>query len=127
MQHDPDHSFWRFLFRRSRRFRNHALTVCAALLAGAAATDAGAATFSDHNWAGMGGYAGANGLVNATVVDGSGHLYIGGSFNVVGDVPASRIAKWNGTHWSPLGSGLQTSNGWAVVYALAESGGDLYA
>jgi hypothetical protein len=60
-------------------------------------------------------------------VDGFGNLYIGGMFNVVGDVPASRIAKWDGTHWSALGSGVQGSNNWTVVYALAVSGSDLYA
>ena len=47
--------------------------------------------------------------------DGSGPaLCVGGSFTSSGGVPASRIAKWNGTSWSALGSGLDST-----VYALA--------
>src|ERR1041384_66215 len=60
-------------------------------------------------------------------MDGSGNLYIGGWFTAVGDVPANSIAKWNGTNWSALGSGLQLNDNWAFVYALAVSGNDLYA
>ena len=41
-------------------------------------------TFSDANWVSMGGIPGANGGVNAAVIDGSGNLYIGGSFTIVG-------------------------------------------
>ncbi len=38
--------------------------------------------------------------------DGSGPaLYVGGRFTSAGGVPASCIAKWNGTTWSALGSG----------------------
>ena len=43
-------------------------------------------TFSDANWISMGGFPGANGPVNAAVVDSSGNLYIGGGFTAVGDV-----------------------------------------
>src|SRR5207244_1222128 len=44
-------------------------------------------TFSDANWSSM-GFPGANGEVEAAVVDGSGNLYIGGYFTLVGDVIA---------------------------------------
>src|SRR6185295_6402196 len=57
-------------------------------------------TFSDANWISMGGIPGANGAVRAAVVDGSGNLYIGGNFTIVGDVFANHIAKWNGSSWS---------------------------
>ena len=80
-------------------------------------------TFSDANWSSMGGIPGPNGAVSAAVVDGSGNLYIGGEFTLVGDVFANEIAKWNGTSWTPLGSGL----GGGSVSALAVSGSDLYA
>src|SRR6266567_3514669 len=79
-------------------------------------------TFSDANWISMGGFLGADGAVNAAVVDGSGNLYIGGYFTVVRDVFANNIAKWNGSAWSALGSGVNGS-----VSALAVSGTDLYA
>src|SRR6266851_1579154 len=41
-------------------------------------------TFSDANWISMGGIPGANGPVDAAVVDSSGNLYIGGGFSLVG-------------------------------------------
>ena len=86
-------------------------------------------TFSDANWSSMGGFAGADGLVSAAVVDGSGNLYIGGNFNVAGDVIANRVAKWDGSSWSALGSGISggIGEGYAQVSALAVSGSDLYA
>jgi hypothetical protein len=44
--------------------------------------------------------------------DGSGGgpaLFAGGVFKTAGGVSAQRIAKWNGTAWSPLSSGLTAS------------------
>jgi hypothetical protein len=79
-------------------------------------------TFSDANWISLGGFPGANGFVHASVVDGVGNLYVGGSFTEVGDVAANNIAKWNGTAWSALGSGLYGS-----VWTLAVSGSNIYA
>ena len=63
-------------------------------------------TFSDANWVSMGGVPGANGTVNVIAADGAGSLYIGGNFTTVGDVIATNIAKWNGSSWSALGSGM---------------------
>jgi hypothetical protein len=80
-------------------------------------------TFSDADWISMGGIPGTDGEVYASVVDAAGNLYIGGNFTVAGDTTANGIAKWNGTNWTALGSGLL--NG--VVHALALSGSDLYA
>jgi len=79
-------------------------------------------TFSDANWISMGGPPGADNYVQAAVVDGSGNLYIGGNFTVVGDVVANRIAKWDGSSWSALGAGMNNE-----VHALTVSGSDLYA
>src|SRR5207248_7005627 len=69
-----------------------------------------------------GGIPGANDIVLAAVVDGSGNLYVGGYFTIVGDVMANYIAKWNGSSWSALGSGIGFG-----VSALAVSRSDLYA
>ena len=79
-------------------------------------------TFSDANWMSMGGIQGANGLVQTVAVDGAGNLYVGGRFNVIGDLVANYIAKWDGTRWSALGSGM--SGG---VSALVMSGSNLFA
>src|SRR6266704_1113683 len=79
-----------------------------------------AAAFSDANWISMGGIPGAEGLVTATAVDGSGNLYIGGIFNIVGDLLVTNIAKWNGTSWAAM-------PGIGEVFALAASGSNVYA
>jgi hypothetical protein len=55
-------------------------------------------------------------------VDGTGNLVISGEFTVVSDVIANYVAKWNGSSWSALGSGMNGS-----VYALAVSGSNVYA
>jgi len=78
--------------------------------------------FSDENWISMGTLVGTNGDVYAAVVDGIGNLYIGGVFTVAGGAVANYVAKWDGSTWSPLGSGVQSE-----VHALAVSGSDLYA
>src|SRR5947209_5388907 len=85
-------------------------------------------SFSDDNWISMNGYPGVDGLVYVAVADGSGNLYIGGDFTIAGDAFANNIAKWNGTNWSALGSGIVGSDAFSRphVVALALSGGDLY-
>src|SRR5207253_2588729 len=82
-------------------------------------------TFSDANWMSMGGIPGADNMVLAAVVDGSGNLYIGGRFTVVGNVIANGVAKWDGSRWKALSSGMGGLN--PYVNALAVSGSDLYA
>jgi hypothetical protein len=59
--------------------------------------------------------------VNALAMLGS-DLYAGGWFTKTGGNAANYIAKWNGSSWSALGSGMNNT-----VYALAVSGCDLYA
>jgi hypothetical protein len=85
-------------------------------------------TFSDANWVSMGGLPGANGPVEAAVIDGSGNLYIGGVFTIVGNAFANNVAEWNGSGWSALGSGISGGDENApYVLALAVSGSTLYA
>jgi hypothetical protein len=49
-------------------------------------------------------------------------LYAGGSFTTAGGVSTNYIARWDGTSWSALGSGMNSE-----VSALAVTGTDLYA
>src|SRR5216117_1311640 len=72
-------------------------------------------TFTDANWSSMNpSIPGVDSAVRAAVIDGSGNLYIGGSFTVAGAVIAHGVAKWNGSSWAALGSGAN-----AEVSALA--------
>ncbi|MCB9069665.1 MAG: hypothetical protein H6629_17915 [Calditrichae bacterium] len=63
-----------------------------------------------------------NSSVNSMVVS-NGILYIGGSFTQTADgsVTLNRIATWDGSNWSTLGSGLNR-----IVRSLTFIGTDLY-
>ena len=78
---------------------------------------------------GVGGNSGAPiGVFDLTVFDdGSGPaLYAGGYFTTAGSTEVSYIAKWNGSSWTALGSGV---NGIVVALAVFDdgSGPALYA
>jgi hypothetical protein len=62
-----------------------------------------------------------NSVVRALAVSGS-DVYAGGKFTNAGGSAANSIAKWDGSSWSALGSGM---NG--LVSALAVSGSNIYA
>jgi len=49
-------------------------------------------------------------------------LYVGGAFTTAGTNRAMNVAKWDGSAWSALGSGVG-----GTVRALAVSGTNLYA
>ncbi|WP_236285710.1 InlB B-repeat-containing protein, partial [Paenibacillus allorhizoplanae] len=49
-------------------------------------------------------------------------VYAVGNFTTAGGNPATNIAKWNGSQWSNLGTGLNS-----YVFAVAASGSDVYA
>ena len=72
----------------------------------------------------FGMFGGLDGPTHDMVVfdDGNGGgpaLFVAGSFSNAGGVPASRIAKWDGVSWSPLGSGM---NGSVVALAVHDDG-----
>jgi hypothetical protein len=64
--------------------------------------------------------------VNALAISGT-NLYAGGNFTAAGGVPVNYIAQWDGSAWSPLGSGVNTFWRSGKVSALAVSGNSLYA
>ncbi len=53
-------------------------------------------------------------------------VYAGGSFLSLGGDAINRIARWDGTQWSSLGTGLGTSPG-DFVSAICAYSGDVYA
>jgi len=59
-----------------------------------------------------------------------GDVYVGGEFTTVanGTVEASRLARWDGTGWSPVAGGVSSSRTWDLVSvrALASDGEKLY-
>jgi hypothetical protein len=60
----------------------------------------------------------------AFALDGS--LYAGGQFTTAGGVVTNRIARWDGSQWHPLGSGMNSGVS-ALVFGLDRSlyvGGD---
>lgn len=61
-------------------------------------------------------------FVHAIAISG-GNVFVGGSFDHAGGMPATNVARWDGTNWFPLGTGL----GPDPVYALAIKGNTLYA
>jgi Domain of unknown function (DUF5122) beta-propeller len=52
----------------------------------------------------------------------NGELVAGGHFTTAGGISANRIARWDGTSWRPLGTGMDRG-----VFALAEHSGSLVA
>jgi len=75
------------------------------------------------DWSDQFSLPGADGGVRAVAKDASGNIYIAGDFTSVGKTVANRIAKWDGSAWSALGTGMNS-----IVFALAfDSAGNLYA
>jgi hypothetical protein len=72
-----------------------------------AVTRLSAAPFSDSQWSNIGGLDQPSyEEVEAMVVDSQGRLYVGGVFSSMGGVAVTNIARWNGTTWEALGSGV---------------------
>jgi trimeric autotransporter adhesin len=64
---------------------------------------------------------GVSNLVYAVAVNGQ-DVYVGGAFRIsTGQIVVNHVAKWNGSSWSALGSGMNGG-----VDALAWDGGNLY-
>jgi trimeric autotransporter adhesin len=78
------------------------------------------AAAGDENWDSTFGVPGANDEVGAITAKDK-DVYFGGLFSAIGGMNANHIARWDGTRWHPLGSGLNGS-----VSALATGGNRLY-
>jgi len=70
-----------------------------------------------HNWTSLS--SGINGTVSAVLITGSG-VFVGGYFITAGDVGANNIAKWFGSSWTNLGTGV--TGGTTMAIAQGTSG-----
>jgi trimeric autotransporter adhesin len=83
------------------------------------------ASFTDTDWSAMGsGVYGSDFFPGVHAVAFLGNIpCVGGNFTYAGGITANNVAQWNGTNWSSLGSGMNST-----VYALTvSSNGTLYA
>jgi hypothetical protein len=64
----------------------------------------------------------SSGPIETLTLDSRGILYVGGTFGQTGNVPAAYVAKWDGTNWSALGTGV----GDYVLALLADKAGNVY-
>ncbi len=114
----------------------HELTVChGELIAAGDFTTAGGtaanyiARWDGTRWAPLG-----SGMVKTgrappvwAVAAYNGELIAGGVFTTAGGAAANRIARWDGTSWAPLGSGMGHDSSDAWVSALMVHDGELVA
>lgn len=71
--------------------------------------------------------ANANGSIDVITVQGAS-VYLGGEFTEVDGTPASAIARWNGSRWSALGSGIVVTPATVErIQAIVEYNGSVYA
>jgi hypothetical protein len=71
----------------------------------------------DNEWVQRGGVFSSLLTAFASYDDGTGpKLYVGGYFTAVGTVPANRMARWDGTSWSALGSGIDRGPRTMIVH-----------
>src|SRR5579859_1653877 len=83
------------------------------------------AAWNGKNWLSVGsGITSRNGAtVYALAMDSAGNIYAGGMFTNAGGITASNVAKWDGSNWTALGTGVD-----ATISTLAVDGsGILYA
>jgi hypothetical protein len=67
-------------------------------------------------------------ILYALTIDGSGNLYAGGMFTSAGGIATNNIARWNGSAWSPLGSGTSGGEPFSYIHNLVLDGsGNIYA
>src|SRR6185503_17994393 len=87
----------------------------------------GVARWDGTNWSALGrGIDPVYGLkpFPQTIAVSGNDIYVGGFFTSVSGVPATNIARWDGTNWFSVGNGLVGETG---VWTLIVNGEELYA
>ncbi|MBF9141708.1 T9SS type A sorting domain-containing protein [Hymenobacter properus] len=106
------------------------LYVCGSFSQAGGVAASGVARWDGTSWSSLG-----TGIFTGTVQGGAyalavsgSDVYVGGRFTQAGGVAASNIAKWNGSSWSALGTGVSggISGNPSYVNAIAVSGANVY-
>jgi hypothetical protein len=91
------------------------------------------AKWNGSGWSALGtGTGGTTGVNSGTVYSMAvynGELYVTGNIETAGGTAVNYVAKWNGTNWSAVGTGLSggtVNPGWTVGYALIVANNELY-
>ena len=72
--------------------------------------------FDGTNWTGLSIGFGGHGITSLAVL--GTDLYVTGAFPSIGGLTVNRIAKWNGSSWSALGSGLPGNSSLVKVVVM---------
>jgi hypothetical protein len=116
---------------RARKSRLLLVLALSALVVGVLVAFASATGPGGWDHLGDHGTAGSDSLnlvANALEVTPSGLLYVGGKFTDAGGIPnADKIAIWNGSNWSAVSSSTEQIPASGEVFAIAVSGGKVYA
>lgn len=75
-----------------------------------------------NQWSALG--SGVNGNTVYTIVPYGSGIYAGGDFTTAGGQTVNYVARWDGSNWLPLGTGVTGFS--PTVFALALNGNDLY-
>jgi hypothetical protein len=74
-------------------------------------------------WSAVGSGLSTNAIARAALIfdDGGGPaLYLGGNMNSLPGMPATRVVRWDGVAWKPVGFGISLTSIGGIVYTLAE-------
>ncbi len=88
--------------------------------------DCAAQVPGDERWDVRFGLPGTDNTVVCAAIKGT-DIYIGGAFSLAGANNINLIAKWDGTDWSGLGSGVEGATNSSAVYSIVFKGDELYA
>lgn len=66
---------------------------------------------------------GVNGSITSVIKDSAGNLLVSGYFSSIGGVKTGSMAKWDGSAWSQLGTGMQS---YSITSTVADNGGNVY-
>jgi trimeric autotransporter adhesin len=66
--------------------------------------------------------------ITALTCDKNGNVFVGGRFDTAGEIHVGNIARWNGTQWDSLGSGVTigTDGNRCLLSLISDNNGNIY-